>query len=74
MRTSYAVVKLLAFAGLAATLAVGDYNGAAAPLTQTLHAVFGTPLSWLAAALCLARGLPVIVEAIVRLSAPEEPR
>ena len=72
MRTSYAVVKLLAFAP-GGHLAVSDYNGAGAPLALTLRAIFGT-LSWVAAALCLARGLPVIVEAVVRLSAPEEPR
>jgi CDP-diacylglycerol--glycerol-3-phosphate 3-phosphatidyltransferase len=71
MRTPYAVVKLAAFAGLAATLAAAGYRGPGVVLTQTLGAVFGA-LSWVAVALCLARGLPVIIESMGRLMSPAQ--
>jgi len=71
MRSSYAVVKLLAFSGLAATLFVRGQYGAAVPLTLTFTAIFNV-LSWLAAALCLARGIPVIIEAGGKLTASQQ--
>ena len=63
------MVKLAAFAGLAATLAVAGYRGAGVVLTQNLNAIFEM-LSWVAVALCLARGLPVIIESMGRLLSP----
>ncbi|MEN6478494.1 MAG: CDP-alcohol phosphatidyltransferase family protein [Anaerolineales bacterium] len=62
MRSSYAVVKLLSFSGLAATLAARGLWGVEATSTQILG-TSSLVLSWMAAALCLARGIPVIVEA-----------
>ncbi|MCL4864933.1 MAG: CDP-alcohol phosphatidyltransferase family protein [Gemmatimonadales bacterium] len=58
MRTGYALVKIAAFLALALTLAL---QSAGRPWTGV--AEFGTWASWLAVVLCLARGIPVVVEA-----------
>ena len=59
MRTGYAVAKAVAFAllSLAVGLKTGDYSG--------WHGVWivASIFSWLSLALCILRGLPVIVEA-----------
>jgi len=70
MRTSYAVTKCVAFAGLALTSALGLY---AAQGTVSQAVVDGTrvafqAVAWLATAYCLARGIPVIIEAISSLA------
>lgn len=66
MRTSYAVIKLAAFAGLAATMVAIDYRGAGSALAQSMQLVFGI-LSWVAVLLCVLRGAPVLIEVIGRL-------
>jgi len=73
MRTPYGVVKLLAFAGLALTHALAAYHSAgqvSARTVQQLGLVFNV-VSWVAVAFCLARGLPVIIEALPLLAAPD---
>jgi len=62
MRSGYAVVKLLAFAGLAGALAAQGYRGADSALAATLTTLF-VSMSWLAVVICLLRGAPVIIEA-----------
>ncbi len=59
MRTSFAVVKAAAFflMGLALSMQTGGH--AAALTTRTI----ASGAAWLALGLCLARGLPVIIEA-----------
>ncbi|MCX7681792.1 MAG: CDP-alcohol phosphatidyltransferase family protein [Anaerolineae bacterium] len=59
MRTGYAVIKAVAFTVLA--LALGLRSGQLAAWHSFWMA--GLVFSWLALALCLLRGLPVIVEA-----------
>lgn len=62
MRTGYSVTKLLAFGGLTLGVALSSY-----PEGTRLHAASADVIrifvivSWLAVALCLARGFPVIV-------------
>jgi CDP-diacylglycerol--glycerol-3-phosphate 3-phosphatidyltransferase len=58
MRTGYSLVKLTAFMTLAATLALQS-NGA---VWEDVYQV-GAVASWVAMALCILRGLPVLVEA-----------
>jgi CDP-diacylglycerol--glycerol-3-phosphate 3-phosphatidyltransferase len=58
MRTGYALVKITAFLALALTLALHARGSGWAAVHQT-----ATTASWLAVAFCLARGIPVIVEA-----------
>ncbi len=67
MRSGYALVKLLAFTtlALAAGLRSADVSGWSA-----VGAV-GVSAAWLATALCLARGLPVILDAGHLFRAPE---
>lgn len=66
MRTIYGVSKLVSFAGLATTHALYAYAAREAIATEwagkTL--LLFNITSWIALALCLARGLPVVVEAI----------
>jgi CDP-diacylglycerol--glycerol-3-phosphate 3-phosphatidyltransferase len=59
MRTGYAVTKAVAFALL--SLALGLKTGGYAAWLGTW--VVASAISWLALALCIVRGLPVIVEA-----------
>jgi hypothetical protein len=58
MRTGYSLTKLAAFLGLAATLALESNDRPAAAVHSASLVV-----SWLAVAICLLRGLPVLVEA-----------
>jgi CDP-diacylglycerol---glycerol-3-phosphate 3-phosphatidyltransferase len=68
MRSSYAVVKALAFCGLCLTLGLSSIWGSA-PVGSASQVAWlwirGTSLglSWTALVLCLARGLPVLIEA-----------
>ncbi|RPI94580.1 MAG: CDP-alcohol phosphatidyltransferase family protein [Chloroflexi bacterium] len=59
MRSSYAVIKALAFMTLA--LAAGLHNSDAAYWDDV--STFGAALAWLATVMCLVRGLPVILDA-----------
>lgn len=71
MRSSYGVVKLLAFTGLALTHALMAYaaRGVVAEGTaETVWLVFRV-VSWVAVVFCLTRGLPVIIESFARLRA-----
>ncbi len=58
MRTGYALVKIFAFVTLALTLALQSSGAAWTGVYQAAVAA-----SWLAVAICIARGLPVILEA-----------
>ncbi len=58
MRTGYALVKIVAFVTLALTLALQSGGAPWAGVYQT-----AVVASWLAVVICLARGLPVILEA-----------
>jgi len=69
MRSSYGVIKLISFVGLAVTHALIAYaaNGAIAPGTARVsNTIFGIT-SWISVVFCLARGIPVIVEALLAL-------
>ncbi|MCA9940639.1 MAG: CDP-alcohol phosphatidyltransferase family protein [Anaerolineales bacterium] len=57
MRTGYAIVKIVAFVTLALTLALQANNLAWTGVYQVAQVV-----SWLAVVICLARGLPVLLE------------
>jgi phosphatidylglycerophosphate synthase len=58
MRTGYSLSKVLTFCGLATVLALGvETRGWGAAVRA---------LAWLSVALCLLRGLPVVVEAVRR--------
>jgi len=66
MRTTYAVAKAVAFAGLALVHALNAWaaqGDIAQRWVNGSHLLF-LIISWLAVALCLVRGIPVIVEAI----------
>jgi CDP-diacylglycerol--glycerol-3-phosphate 3-phosphatidyltransferase len=66
MRTSYGVVKVVSFAGLALTYALMAYavqGSVGAGVVQASLVVFNIT-SWLAVLLCLVRGVPVVVEAL----------
>ena len=74
MRSSYGITKGFAFGFLAITHALNAYvaRNAAAPSTASTLGILANVLSWVAVALCLARGLPVVVEALPRLR-PQQP-
>lgn len=59
MRAGYGVVKAVAFALLALTLAL---QTAASPALQPIWIAAAT-MSWLATVLCVVRGVPVVIEA-----------
>ena len=70
MRSLYGLIKLLSFAGLGLAQAfIVRYDDAAAVSRTTLTIFQAT--SWLAMAICLLRGIPVIIEAIAGLRAQE---
>lgn len=66
MRSSYGVSKLVSFTGLALTHAVSAYatrgvvDGGLVRLSSLVFVI----TSWISVGFCLARGLPVIVEAL----------
>ena len=67
MRSTYGAVKLISFAGLALTHALGAYaevgkaSMGSAQLAGTIFAV----TSWISVAFCLVRGIPVVLEALL---------
>jgi len=68
MRTSYALAKMVSFAGLAVAHALASYPAQDTPaarldLAQVSLFLFNVT-SWVSVAFCLARGLPVIIEAL----------
>lgn len=66
MRSTYGVVKALAFASL--TLALG-LRGIVSPLANSAHLV-ALVLTWLAVIYSLARGIPVLIEGYSLLKNP----
>jgi len=73
MRSGYAVVKCFAFAGLALVNALSLYaaDGAVSlQLVASTHTVFRV-LAWIATGFCLARGIPVVIEAMATLISAE---
>ena len=73
MRSGYAIAKLSAFVGLAITSALTAQAaaGTVAPSTVSVYTLVFNVLSWIAVAYCVVRGVPVIVEAIPTLMAPQ---
>jgi phosphatidylglycerophosphate synthase len=71
MRTAYATAKLIAFCGLGTALACSSFPAGSAPwglvgtMTSALQAV-----AWVTVALCVLRGVPVIVGTFTRRAAP----
>lgn len=66
MRSCYGVSKLVSFAGLALTHTLAAYaarGGVDVGLVRLSSLVFGIT-SWISVGFCLARGLPVIIEAL----------
>lgn len=59
MRAGYGLVKAVAFALLALTLALQTVNSPLLPPVQ----IAAVALSWLATVLCIVRGAPVVMEA-----------
>jgi len=72
MRSSYGVSKLISFAGLAAVNALSAYaaRGAVAISTVRWLSLLFLFTSWVSVMFCLARGLPVIIEALPALDKP----
>ncbi len=71
MRSSYAIVKLLSFAGLALTHALIAWAArgvVAGGIVETTWLIFRI-LSWVATAFCIVRGLPVVIESYSALQA-----
>jgi phosphatidylglycerophosphate synthase len=69
MRSTYGASKLIAFAGLATTHALGALAAqgqVSAASVNTSHLIFSV-ISWLALGLCLLRGAPVVFEAFSSL-------
>jgi CDP-diacylglycerol---glycerol-3-phosphate 3-phosphatidyltransferase len=76
MRSSYGIVKLLAFAGLALThalLAYASVGAVSTAVADTVWLVFRV-LSWVAVAFCIARGAPVVIESLAWLRARDAAR
>lgn len=73
MRTSYALAKMLSFAGLAVAHALAAYAARGAVTAEAAHVVrlVFVVTSWISVAFCLVRGSPVIVEALTPSSASE---
>ncbi len=67
MRSSYGLIKVAAFCGLALGIALSNYpqGSVAYVASETLLVIFGV-VAWIAVALCLIRGMPVVVGAIRR--------
>jgi CDP-diacylglycerol--glycerol-3-phosphate 3-phosphatidyltransferase len=68
MRTPYGASKLISFTGLALTQALGTYaaQGVVAQDTARLSLFIFGITSWISVAFCLARGMPVVIEALPR--------
>ena len=70
MRTTYGIAKLVSFAGLAVTHALGAFASRGAvpgALVATARTAF-LATSWISVVLCLVRGVPVILEALPSVS------
>lgn len=76
MRTSYAVSKLLSFAGLALTNALAAYatRGRIGPEHVQTSLVVANILAWISVVFCLVRGLPVILETLQAVAAEKAAR
>jgi len=72
MRSSYGISKLISFAGLATVNALAAYasHGAVAISTVRWLSLLFLLTSWVSVIFCLARGLPVIIEALPALDKP----
>ncbi len=73
MRSSYGVIKMLSFTGLAlahALLAYVALGAVADGVADTVWLIFRI-LSWIATAFCIVRGLPVIIESYSALQAED---
>ena len=69
MRSSYGVIKLISFIGLALTHALITFaaNGTISPdVARVSNEIFGIT-SWISVIFCLVRGIPVIIEALPTL-------
>lgn len=69
MRSSYGAAKMIAFAGLALTHALSAYadRGAVSRAAAESSLLIFNVVTWIAVALCLVRGLPVVIEAFTAL-------
>jgi phosphatidylglycerophosphate synthase len=67
MRSGYSIAKLLAFCGLTLAVVLADYppGGTAAMLAGPLLTTSQT-IAWVAVALCIVRGIPVVAAPIGR--------
>jgi phosphatidylglycerophosphate synthase len=67
MRSGYGIAKITAFCGLTLALALAGFpaGSAQANLAPAVHRVF-LVVSWIAASICVLRGLPVIVGSLRR--------
>lgn len=75
MRSTYGVLKLVSFVGLAVTHALAGYVALGA-VSATWASASGTVFlvcSWLATLFCLLRGVPVIVETVPDLTQQTTP-
>jgi CDP-diacylglycerol---glycerol-3-phosphate 3-phosphatidyltransferase len=74
MRSTYGVSKLLAFTGLALTHTLAAYatQGVVEVSTVHVYALVALVTSWISVALCLARGLPVVLELLPSRSKTRE--
>jgi CDP-diacylglycerol---glycerol-3-phosphate 3-phosphatidyltransferase len=75
MRSSYGIVKLLSFTGLALTHALFAYSArgvVGGGVVETVWLVFRI-LSWVATAFCIVRGMPVIIESYSALQSKNGP-
>ena len=78
MRSTYGVAKMLSFTGLALTHSLSAYasrGAVGASAVETVHLMF-TVTTWIAVGFCLARGAPVIIEALpfLREATPQDSR
>jgi CDP-diacylglycerol--glycerol-3-phosphate 3-phosphatidyltransferase len=66
MRSAYGISKLISFTGLALTHTLAAYavNGVVAQTTVERSLMIFAVTSWISVAFCLARGLPVVIEAM----------
>jgi len=75
MRSSYAVIKLISFVGLALTHMLAAYaaQGSVSAQTVATSGLVFLVCSWLSVVFCLARGVPVIVETVPELARRSRP-
>lgn len=74
MRSSYAIVKMLAFTGLALThglLAYAERGVLAPDIAETSWLIFRV-MAWIATVFCIVRGLPVVIESVSWLRSKED--